>query len=88
MLRLGHFGAERWRLGADERTVPEVFIGGEGLARGASPVLATLLHEAAHALASVRGVQETSRRGQYHNKHFRALAEELGLHVDYDQRIG
>jgi len=46
------------------------------------------VHEAAHALASVRGVQETSRRGQYHNKRFRALAEELGLRVDYDQRIG
>jgi hypothetical protein len=61
---------------------------GEGLARGAGPVLATLLHEAAHALASVRGVRETSRRGQYHNKRFRALAEELGLQVDYDPRIG
>lgn len=46
------------------------------------------VHEAAHALASVRGAQETSRRGQYHNKRFRALAEELGLRVDYDQRIG
>ncbi len=88
VLRLGHFAAERWRLATEDRAMPEVFIGGEGLARGAGPVLATLLHEAAHALASVRGIQETSRRGQYHNKRFRLLAEELGLHVDYDTRIG
>jgi hypothetical protein len=87
-LRLGHFAAERWRLAAGEPTMPEVFVGGEGIERGAGEVLATLLHEAAHALASVREVRETSRRGQYHNKRYKALAEELGLEVDHDPRRG
>jgi hypothetical protein len=35
------------------------------------------VHEAAHGLANTRGVKDTSRQGRYHNKRFRALAEEL-----------
>ena len=31
-------------------------------------MLATLLHEAAHALARVREIQDTSRQGRYHNQ--------------------
>jgi hypothetical protein len=57
-LRLGHFAAMRWQpdptgQAGDAAAVrlPEVFIGGEGLARGPVGVLGTLLHEAAHALA-------------------------------------
>ena len=34
--------------------LPEVFVGGEGLVRGAADVLGTLLHEAAHARARSR----------------------------------
>ncbi len=45
MLRLGHYAASRWQPGADGDELDEIFIGGEGLARGAGPVLATLLHE-------------------------------------------
>ncbi|MEV4091258.1 hypothetical protein [Streptosporangium saharense] len=39
----------------------------------------TLLHEAAHALAHVRGVKDTSSGYRYHNKRFVRLAVELGL---------
>jgi hypothetical protein len=39
---LGHFAASRWRTD-EEATLGEVFVGGEGLARGARDVLATLL---------------------------------------------
>ncbi len=43
-------------------------------------VLQTMLHEAAHALAHVRGIKDTSRSGnRYHNSAFAELAEELGL---------
>jgi hypothetical protein len=35
----------------------------EGLARGPAEKLATLLHEAAHALAHVRGMKDTFRQG-------------------------
>jgi len=42
--------------------LPEVFVGGEGLARGLADVHGTLLHEAAHALADVRGIKDTCHR--------------------------
>jgi hypothetical protein len=43
--------------------------------------LATLLHEAAHGLAHVRKIPDTSRQGRYHNRRYQVLAEELGLDV-------
>jgi len=85
-LKLGHFAPERWER-ADGR-LPELFVGGEGLARGALAVLGTLLHEAAHGLASVRKVQDTSRQGRFHNTRYKALAEELGITVAKDASIG
>lgn len=83
--RLGHFAAERWQRSSsgasdlDDARVPELFVGGEGLAAGPERVLATLLHEAAHGLAHARGVKDTSRQGRYHNTRYRDLARELGL---------
>lgn len=77
--RWGHFAALRWVRGDAE--LPEVLIAGEGLARGPEAVLATLLHEAAHGVADVREVADTSRQGRYHNVRYKALAEEVGLAV-------
>lgn len=89
LIKLGHFAASRWTFGEDGKAaLGEVFIGGEGLARGARPVLATLLHEAAHALAHVHEVKDVSRQGRYHNQRFKALAQELGLELAYDPRLG
>ena len=46
---------------------------------GPRQTLQTMLHEAVHALAHARGVNDTSRGGKYHNKRaFVALAAELG----------
>ena len=78
--KLGHFAARRWRL-ADGGERSEILIAGEGLDRGPGSVLATLLHEAAHALAFVRGIRDTSGGGRYHNRRFMAVATELGLQV-------
>jgi hypothetical protein len=86
--KLGHFAADRWQHARNEGALPEVLIGGEGLERGPEPVFATLLHEAAHALAEARNVQDTSRQGRYHNQHFKAIAEELGLAVARAPGIG
>ena len=82
----GHYAPHRWATGNGTRA--EILISGEGLQRGARDVLATLLHEAAHALAAARGIKDTSRQGRYHNKHFKALAEELGLTVTDHPSIG
>jgi DnaJ domain len=75
----GHYASGRWY--ASNVKHAEVMISGEGLARTPRDVLATLLHEAAHALAAARGITDTSRQGRYHNKKYALLAKELGLDV-------
>lgn len=84
--RYGHHAPGRWYVANQERA--EIMISGEGLRRDANSVLGTLLHEAAHALAAARGIKDTSRQGRYHNKHFKTLAEELGITTGFDGHIG
>ena len=85
-LTLGHFHDGKWATG--DARLPELFVGGEGLARGPRAVLGTLLHEATHGVAATRGIKDTSRQGRYHNTRFRELATELGITVERDPRIG
>jgi hypothetical protein len=85
-LNLGHFAPHRWQVNGADRH--EVLVGGEGLHRGPTEVLGTLLHEAAHGLAQAREVQDTSRQGRYHNRRYAALARELGLEVASVKPIG
>jgi hypothetical protein len=79
----GHFCADRWHTpGAERRS--ELFIAGELLAgngqhTGGRVTLKTLLHEAAHGVATTRGVKDCSRQNRYHNRAFARLASELGL---------
>jgi hypothetical protein len=87
-LLLGHLAPERWRPTGPGELVHELFVGGEGLARGPVDVFTTLLHEAAHALALARGIADTSRDGRYHNQRYRLLADELGLEVCRDAQLG
>jgi hypothetical protein len=85
--RWGHWAAARWVVpGGDRRG--EILIAAERLGHGPIAVLGTLLHEAAHALAHVRGIADTSRQGRYHNERYRQLALELGLKVDKDETYG
>ena len=77
----GHHWPERWVLeGRDGQRTPELFVAGELLSAGGRAVLEVMLHEAAHALATWRGIKDTSAAGsRYHNKRFVALGAELGL---------
>jgi hypothetical protein len=84
----GHYAAGRWRHRDSTEVAHEVFVSGELLGHEARDVMATLLHEAAHAIAYERKVQDTSRGGRYHNARYRALATELGLIVDQAGAIG
>lgn len=78
---LGHFAPLRWRpRQKDGSSHHEVVIVAEHLDRPASDIVGTLLHEAAHALNFERKVHDCSR-SQYHNRAFKAAAEELGLEV-------
>ena len=76
----GHHWPERWVLdGQDAVRAPELFIAGELLAAGGRAVVEVMLHEAAHALATRRGIKDTSAAGnRYHNKRFVALADRAG----------
>jgi hypothetical protein len=85
-LNLGHFAPHRWQVNGADRH--EVLVGGEGLHRGPTEVLGTLLHEAAHGLAQARSIQDTSRGGRYHNRRYATLARELGLEVASVKPIG
>jgi hypothetical protein len=75
----GHFHASQWIHGEEKEVMHEVMLSGESLSRGAEATLGTLIHEAAHAVAHVTGVQDTSNQGRYHNKRFKAIAESMGV---------
>jgi hypothetical protein len=77
--RWGHHWPQRWKVADAEERMPELFAAGELLALGGRQILQTFIHEAAHDLAYVRGIQDTSRQGRYHNRRFAQLAQELGL---------
>lgn len=51
-------------------------------------VVSTLLHEMVHIYHLQNDIQDTSRGNTYHNKKFKAKAEEVGLVIDHDPRIG
>lgn len=87
-LRLGHFAEHRWVNPGDPAGLAELFVGGEGLAEGPRGVLETLLHEAAHGMAAMRKIQDTSRQGRYHNSRYRELGEEIGLTITKTDPIG
>jgi hypothetical protein len=84
--KLGHYAASRWEVAGSETA--EVLVAGEGLRLGAVEALGTLLHEAAHGVAHVRGVTDTSRGGRYHNRRYAATAAELGLVAVQHPRLG
>ncbi len=77
--RWGHHWPQRWTLARGTGRVPELFIAGELLQHGGRAVMQTLMHEATHALATVREVADVSDGGRYHNRRFAELARELGL---------
>jgi hypothetical protein len=62
------------------RAVPHVLFTGSP-----ETVIGILVHESAHALATARGIKDTSRGGTWHNERYKALAEELGLIVGQDE---
>lgn len=78
-LKLGHWAKESWA-GEGEERLHELFMSAERLERPADEVFGTLLHEAAHALATARGIRDHA--GQRHNGHFKAMATELGMKVE------
>lgn len=72
----GHVtAAKAWQRG--ETTRHELNIGAGTLDRPIENVVATLLHECVHLWNLQNGIQDCSRGGQYHNKRFKAMAENV-----------
>lgn len=84
-LKWGHFSRDRWEDSIAAGKLHELFVSGERLACGAELTVQTLLHEATHAVAAVRSIQDTSRQHRYHNGKFRELAREMGLTYDHER---
>lgn len=66
----------------------ELNIGAGTLNRPIENVVATMLHEMVHLYHLMHDIQDCSRGGTYHNKKFKTKAEEVGLVIEYDSRIG
>lgn len=72
----------------EEGTSFEVNLSAEYLNRPLKEILETLIHEMVHLKNSLDGIQDTSRKGTYHNKRFKSLAESVGLVVEESEKHG
>jgi len=79
----GHFAPGSWK---DDHH--EILISAESLARGPEETLGTLIHELAHARANALDIVDTSNNHRYHNKKFKAIAEEMGIELECVPTIG
>lgn len=75
---LGHFATNCWAGNTGSVVeLHEVLLVAEQLHRPAEEVFTTLLHEAVHGIATVRGIKDVA--GKRHNKKFAALCQEVAL---------
>lgn len=80
----GWFGANRWRNGQKD-PIHEINLSAEELKNCDPGEL--IIHEMAHAENKARGIKDCAN--QVHNKHFKTMAESLGLKVKpRDTRYG
>lgn len=66
----------------------EINMVAEYLDRGYDAVMTTLLHEMIHLYHLQNNIKDTSRGSAYHNKNFKAKAEEIGFEIKYNDKIG
>ncbi len=84
----GHFSLREDTWVSKTGVSHEINIGAGTLARPIEEVAATLLHEMVHYWNYQNGIQDCSRGNTYHNKRFRAAAEERGLLVSHSDKYG
>ena len=75
-----------WKKGEEERH--ELNISADWLDRPIENVVATMIHEMAHLMNMQNGIQDCSRGGSYHNKHFKEEAEKHMLKIDKHDKYG
>ena len=84
----GHFSTKEDAWISTKGTTHEINLGAGTLSRPIEEVCATLLHEMVHYFNYVRGIQDCSRGGTYHNRRFKTSAEAHGLLIDFDEKYG
>ena len=66
----------------------ELNMGAGTIGRPIEETVSTMLHEMVHIYNLMHDIQDCSRNNTYHNKKFKTKAEEVGLVIDHDPRIG
>ena len=66
----------------------ELNISAYTISRPPSKICETLLHEQCHLYCNIKMIKDTSNQGRYHNKRFKAVAEEHGLTAEYTKITG
>lgn len=84
----GHFTCGKVWMNAHGDDQYEINIGAGTLNRPIENVVSTLLHEMVHLYNQMHCIKDCSRGNTYHNKRFKAKAEEVGLIIEYDSKIG
>ncbi len=72
----------------EDKATHELNLSADYLNRPIENVVATLIHEACHLYAMQNGIKDTSNNGVYHNKRFKELAEDRGLHIERHEKYG
>jgi hypothetical protein len=72
----------------DQQYYREINLCAEYLNRDTDLVITTLLHEMCHLWNIQHDIQDCSRSGTYHNKHFKEIAEKSGLLVERSDKYG
>lgn len=83
----GYHAPQRWELGSNTQAA-ELLIAAEFLDQPPRRIFTTLLHECVHSANFTKGVNDTSRDGQYHNRQFMSLGTEMGLMCERDPQVG
>lgn len=66
----------------------ELNVSADYLSRPIENIVATLIHEACHLYAMQNDIKDTSNNGVYHNKRFKELSEQRGLHIERHEKYG
>jgi len=66
----------------------EITICAEFLNYPINDILGTMLHEMVHLDNAIKGIQDCSRGGHYHNKKFKETGEAKGLIVEFEDKAG
>ena len=66
----------------------ELNICADYLSRPIENIVATLIHEGCHLYAIQNDIRDTSNNGFFHNRNFKELAEERGLHIEKHRTYG